>query len=175
MWQAGGPPVLHRITLGKLLTQHVVKDDSWVPTSGSPPCWWWGYQSLTTGSKWAAIFPLAQWFSIGGPWLISGPQHASRVDHERLCTSKMGLHAEWGWEILAQMKSDTDQHLCTRGAITLYLSIFLEIKFTVMISHVYPSDIVIVISKFLLKRATKICGPLKWATARKRLRTTGLA
>ena len=35
------------------------KDDSWVPTSGSPPCWWWGYQSLMTGSKWAAIFPLA--------------------------------------------------------------------------------------------------------------------
>ena len=28
-------------------------------TSGSPPCWWWGYQSLMTGSKWAAIFPLA--------------------------------------------------------------------------------------------------------------------
>ena len=25
----------------------------------SPPCWWWGYQSLMTGSKWAAIFPLA--------------------------------------------------------------------------------------------------------------------
>ena len=34
-------------------------DDFWVPTSGSPPCWWWGYQSLKTGSKWAAIFPLA--------------------------------------------------------------------------------------------------------------------
>ena len=23
------------------------------------PCWWWDYQSLMTGSKWAAIFPLA--------------------------------------------------------------------------------------------------------------------
>ena len=55
----GGPPVLHWITIVKLLTQHVIKDDSWVPTSGSPPCWWWGYQSLMTGSKWAAIFPLA--------------------------------------------------------------------------------------------------------------------
>ena len=54
-----GPPVLHRVTIVKLPTQHVVKDDSWVPTSGSPPCWWWGYQSLKTGSKWAAIFPLA--------------------------------------------------------------------------------------------------------------------
>ena len=53
------PPVLHRITIVKLLTQHVVKDHSWVPTSGSPTCWWWGYQSLMTGSKWAAIFPLA--------------------------------------------------------------------------------------------------------------------
>ena len=42
-----------------LLTQHVVKDDSWVPTSGSPPCWWWGYQTLMTGSKWAAIIPVA--------------------------------------------------------------------------------------------------------------------
>ena len=36
-----------------------MSDDSWVPTSGSPPCWWWGYHSLKTGSKWAAIFPLA--------------------------------------------------------------------------------------------------------------------
>ena len=59
MWQTGGPPVLHRITIVKLLTQHVVKDDSWVPASGSRPCWWWGYQSLKTGSKWAAIFVLA--------------------------------------------------------------------------------------------------------------------
>ena len=59
MWQTGGPPVLYRITIVKLPTQHVVKDDSWVPTGGSPPCWWWGYQSLMTGSKWAAIFPLA--------------------------------------------------------------------------------------------------------------------
>ena len=39
---------------------HTVKDNSWVPTSGSPPCWWWGYQSLMTGSKWAAIFLLAK-------------------------------------------------------------------------------------------------------------------
>ena len=30
-----------------------------VLTSGSPLCWWWGYQSLMTGSKWAAIFPPA--------------------------------------------------------------------------------------------------------------------
>ena len=52
------PPVLHQITIVKLLTQHVVKDDSWVPTNGSTPCWWWGYQSLKTGPKWAAIFPL---------------------------------------------------------------------------------------------------------------------
>ena len=31
MWQTGGPPVLHRVTIVKLLTQHVVKDDSWYP------------------------------------------------------------------------------------------------------------------------------------------------
>ena len=36
-----------------------MSDDYWVRTSGSPPCWWWGYQSLKTGSKWAVIFPLA--------------------------------------------------------------------------------------------------------------------
>ena len=59
MWQTGGLPALHQVTIVKLLTQDVVKGDSWVPTSGSPPCWWWGYQSLMTGSKWAAIFPLA--------------------------------------------------------------------------------------------------------------------
>ena len=55
----GGVSVIHRVTIVKLLTQHVVKGDFWVPTSGSPPCWWWGYQSLMTGSKWAAIFSLA--------------------------------------------------------------------------------------------------------------------
>ena len=52
-------PVFHRVTIVKLLTQHVVKGDFWVPTSGSAPCWWWGYQSLMTGFKWTAIFPLA--------------------------------------------------------------------------------------------------------------------
>ena len=31
IWQSGGPPVLHRITIVKLLTQHVVKEDSWIP------------------------------------------------------------------------------------------------------------------------------------------------
>ena len=41
------------------------KGDSWVPTSGSPPCWWWGYQSLVTGTKWAAIFTLAYYFQLG--------------------------------------------------------------------------------------------------------------
>ena len=38
--------VLHRVRIVKLLTQHVVRGDSWVPTNGSPPCWWWGYQSV---------------------------------------------------------------------------------------------------------------------------------
>ena len=31
-------PVLHRVRIVKLLTQHVVKGDFWVPTNGSPPC-----------------------------------------------------------------------------------------------------------------------------------------
>ena len=35
--QAGSLPVLDRITVVKLLTQHVAKDNSWVPTNGSPP------------------------------------------------------------------------------------------------------------------------------------------
>ena len=33
------------IKIVKLLNQHVVKGDSWVPTNGSPPRWWWDYQS----------------------------------------------------------------------------------------------------------------------------------
>ena len=32
-------PLLHQVTIVKLLTQHVVRGDSWVPTNGSPPCW----------------------------------------------------------------------------------------------------------------------------------------
>ena len=52
-------PALHRVAIVKLLTQHVVKGDSLAPTSGCPPCWWWGYQSFafTTGLKCAATFP----------------------------------------------------------------------------------------------------------------------
>ena len=59
MWQTGGLPVLYRVTVVKLLTQHITKGDSWVPISGSPPCKWWGYQSLITSSKQDAIFTLA--------------------------------------------------------------------------------------------------------------------
>ena len=32
MWQTGGVPVLHRVTIVKLPTRHVVRGDSWVPT-----------------------------------------------------------------------------------------------------------------------------------------------
>ena len=32
-------PVLHRVRIVKLLTQHVVKGHFWVPTNGSPSCW----------------------------------------------------------------------------------------------------------------------------------------
>ena len=58
MWQTGGLPVLHWVTIVKLLTQHVVKGDSWISTNGSPRCWWWGYLSFMTGSKRAAVFSL---------------------------------------------------------------------------------------------------------------------
>ena len=54
------------------------------------------------------------------------------------------------------------------------MTFFLEISFTAMLSYAYPCDIIITL-KFLLKWATKICDPLKWATTRKRLRNTGLA
>ena len=60
MRKTGGLPILHQVTIVKLLAQHVVKGDPWVPTNGSLPCWWWGYQLLMTGLKWTAILPLAQ-------------------------------------------------------------------------------------------------------------------
>ena len=47
---------------------------------------------------------------------------------------------------------------------------FLEIDFAAMLSYAYASVIVII----SLKWAARICGLLKWATARKRLRNTGL-
>ena len=40
-----------------------------------------------------------------------------------------------------------------------------EINFAAMLFFAYPSDIAIIILKFLLKWAAKICGPLKRATA----------
>ena len=56
MKHAGGVPVLNWVTIVELLSQHVVKGNYWVPTCGSPPYWWWGYQSLMTCSKWATTF-----------------------------------------------------------------------------------------------------------------------
>ena len=50
---------------------------------------------------------------------------------------------------------------------------FFEINFTALLSYAYPSDIVHNILKFFLQWITKICGPLKWSTARKRMRNTG--
>ena len=82
MWHTGGLPALHRVTIVKLLTPHAVKGDTWVPTSGSPPCWRWGYLSLKTGSKWAAIF---------SPGLISIRLAACRTSIPR---KRRGNHKE---------------------------------------------------------------------------------
>ena len=49
---------------------------------------------------------------------------------------------------------------------------FFLINFTALLSNAYPTDIAIITLKS--KWAAKICGPLKWATPRKRLRNTGL-
>ena len=35
-----------KVRIVKLLTQHVVKDDSGVPINGGPPGWWLDYQSV---------------------------------------------------------------------------------------------------------------------------------
>ena len=51
MWQTGGLPVFHRVTVVKLLAQHIVKCDSWVPTSGAPPCCRTGYKSFFSLAK----------------------------------------------------------------------------------------------------------------------------
>ena len=50
------------------------------------------------------------------------------------------------------------------------MTFFLEISLTAMLSYAYPVDIVII----TLKWAAKICGPLKWAMARKKLTNTAL-
>ena len=46
----------------KLLIEHVVRGDFWVPTKGSPPCWWWGYQSAVCIHDW---FEMGCHFSPG--------------------------------------------------------------------------------------------------------------
>ena len=48
--------VLHRVRIVKLLTQHVVRGDFWVPTNGSPPWWWWRYQF---------VICIYDWFEMG--------------------------------------------------------------------------------------------------------------
>ena len=52
--------------------------------------------------------------------------------------------------------------------------LFLEIILTTILSYAYPSDIDIITLMFILMWAAKICGPLKWAATRKRLRNTAL-
>ena len=52
--------------------------------------------------------------------------------------------------------------------------LFFEITFAAMRSEDNSSNFVIITSQTKSKWATKICGLLKWATTRKRLRTTGL-
>ena len=54
------------------------------------------------------------------------------------------------------------------------MTFFLENNFAAMLSYTFPSDIAIVKLKLSLKWAARICGSLKWATARKRLRDIGL-
>ena len=67
-------PELYRvkILIVKLLTQHGVKGDFWVPTNGNLPCWWWGYQSAIC---------VHDWFEMGCPFSPSliklGLQHES--------------------------------------------------------------------------------------------------
>ena len=45
---------LQRVRIVKLLTEHVVRSESWVPTNGSPPC----YGEL-------AVICIRDWFEIG--------------------------------------------------------------------------------------------------------------
>ena len=59
MWQTGGLPVVSPGYNCEVANPACRESRLWVPTSGSPPCWWCGYQSLMPGLKWAAIFPLA--------------------------------------------------------------------------------------------------------------------
>ena len=40
MWQTGGLPVLYRVTIVELFTQHVARGNSGVPNNGSLPRWW---------------------------------------------------------------------------------------------------------------------------------------
>ena len=54
------------------------------------------------------------------------------------------------------------------------MTFFLEINFAAMLSYAYPIDIVVITLKFLLKWAARICYPLKWVTAQKRLRNIDL-
>ena len=44
--------VLHQIRIVNLLTLYVVRGNFWVTTNGSPPCWWWGYQSAICIHDW---------------------------------------------------------------------------------------------------------------------------
>ena len=47
--------MLYRIATVKLHTQHVVRGDFWIPTNGSPPCWWWDYQAVTCIHDWFKV------------------------------------------------------------------------------------------------------------------------
>ena len=60
------------------------------------------------------------------------------------------------------------------GTREVMIFFFLEITYAAMSSYADPDNFVIITSPTYSKWATKICGSLKWAAARKRLRTTDL-
>ena len=87
------------------LTKHIVSSDSRVLTNGSPPCWWCGYQSCMTGSKWAATFLLANF-----KWLTAWTWTTVRsVITTKTCKQSMSLLA---WPI-------TDRLRCHRSSLKI--------------------------------------------------------
>ena len=131
----------------------------------------------------AIVVRLDQWLSTGGP------RHASRVDHSVVLERSSGprtsvYFGNWfEWRIMLRSTGPNGRHidqfwwtgeadLGIGKAMTFFFwrSPSLPWHFTL----IPASDIVTISSNFLWQWATNTCGLLKWATARKRLRTTGL-
>ena len=150
--------MLHRVRIVKLLTQHVVRGDFWVPTNGSPPCWWWSFQSAVC---------IHDWFQMGchfSPSLIQldccsrhssiprkrrgKPTTTTTTTRSSVCTLQSTLTGGGPNSHTMQAGSSVDDATPSRAEVTTSPEHFAASSLTLYVS---PSDVYSILKARLRK------------------------